>query len=145
MLIIYKLYNYLFVEILRVAIVYLMRRARDFWGFHDWFNISGWFGIRKDFCHFLLSLCPFLQEYANIAYTAQDTTSTNDTSEAALQEKAEKSLKKCDFGKTVVPIVSIETPDWYRRFHVGTRRKGWKGMKETKIILRTKNKNIFYM
>ncbi|CAG2062893.1 unnamed protein product [Timema podura] len=31
-----------------------------------------WFGIRKDFCHFLLSLCPFLQEYANIAYSLQN-------------------------------------------------------------------------
>ncbi|KAL0280651.1 UNVERIFIED_CONTAM: hypothetical protein PYX00_001879 [Menopon gallinae] len=74
-------------------------------------NNRWWFGIRKDFCHFLLSLCPFLQEYANIAYTAQDTTSTNETTEPTLQEKAEKCLKKCDFGKTVVPIVSIETPD----------------------------------
>lgn len=71
----------------------------------------GWFGIRKDFCHFLLSLCPFLQEYANIAYSAQDVTSQNESSDIASQEKSEKSVKKCDFGKTVVPIVSIDMPD----------------------------------
>lgn len=27
-----------------------------------------WFGIRKDFCHFLLELFPFLREYGNISY-----------------------------------------------------------------------------
>lgn len=75
------------------------------------FLFTGWFGIRKDFCHFLLSLCPFLQEYANIAYSAQDTTNSNETSDSVTQEKAEKSIKKSDFGKTVVPIVSIDMPD----------------------------------
>lgn len=32
-----------------------------------WFP-SGWFGIRKDFCQFLLELFPFLREYGNISY-----------------------------------------------------------------------------
>ncbi|XP_043750921.1 transmembrane protein 185A [Cervus elaphus] len=27
-----------------------------------------WFGIRKDFCQFLLEICPFLREYGNISY-----------------------------------------------------------------------------
>ncbi|KAH9417383.1 hypothetical protein DERP_007381 [Dermatophagoides pteronyssinus] len=27
-----------------------------------------WFGMRKDFCSFLLILCPCLREYANISY-----------------------------------------------------------------------------
>ena len=34
-----------------------------------------WFGIRKDFCHLLLGLCPLLQEYGKISYqprSAQD-------------------------------------------------------------------------
>lgn len=30
--------------------------------------LSGWFGIRKDFCQFLLELFPFLREYGNISY-----------------------------------------------------------------------------
>lgn len=32
---------------------------------------SGWFGIRKDFCHFLLELLPFLREYGNVSYDLQ--------------------------------------------------------------------------
>ena len=28
----------------------------------------GWFGMRKDFCSFILFLCPCLREYANISY-----------------------------------------------------------------------------
>lgn len=31
----------------------------------------GWFGIRKDFCHFLLELLPFLREYGNVSYDLQ--------------------------------------------------------------------------
>lgn len=31
-------------------------------------NITGWFGLRKDMCQFLLGVCPLLQEYANISY-----------------------------------------------------------------------------
>lgn len=29
---------------------------------------AGWFGIRKDFCQFLLEIFPFLREYGNISY-----------------------------------------------------------------------------
>lgn len=32
---------------------------------------AGWFGIRKDFCHFLLELLPFLREYGNVSYDLQ--------------------------------------------------------------------------
>lgn len=30
--------------------------------------LTGWFGIRKDFCQFLLELFPFLREYGNVSY-----------------------------------------------------------------------------
>ncbi|XP_062240163.1 transmembrane protein 185-like [Platichthys flesus] len=30
-----------------------------------------WFGIRKDFCHFLLELLPFLREYGNVSFDLQ--------------------------------------------------------------------------
>ncbi|RUS73949.1 hypothetical protein EGW08_018287 [Elysia chlorotica] len=30
-----------------------------------------WFGIRKDFCQFVLGACPCLQEYGNISYSIQ--------------------------------------------------------------------------
>ncbi|MGH0147707.1 UNVERIFIED_CONTAM: hypothetical protein FKN15_035350 [Acipenser sinensis] len=40
-----------------------------------------WFGIRKDFCQFLLELFPFLREYGNISYDLhhEDTEESEDT------------------------------------------------------------------
>lgn len=91
---------------------------------------SGWFGIRKDFCHFLLGMFPFLQEYANIAYRTDGGSSGMGSGSAASVEasgpmtaaiggppsnsrtRQDKSNKKqMDVTKPVVPIVSIETPD----------------------------------
>ena len=34
-------------------------------------NYLGWFGMRRDFCSFLLTVCPCLREYGNISYTKQ--------------------------------------------------------------------------
>lgn len=78
-----------------------------------------WFGIRKDFCHFLLSLCPFLQEYANIAYSLQSDEAARraqNTSEGmgdapSLEIKPEKRFKKTELLKPVVPVISIDMPD----------------------------------
>lgn len=80
-----------------------------------------WFGIRKDFCAFVLGVCPFLQEYANIAYSTEDTTQSRNSSttiemqpQMASQSdrKIDKRLmKKSDLMKPVVPIISIDLPD----------------------------------
>lgn len=75
-----------------------------------------WFGIRKDFSQFLLSVCPFLQEYANIAYSAGRGSEQNDrssTSNNASQQPIVKAKnhKKSDLMKPVVPVISIEMPD----------------------------------
>ncbi|KAK7790688.1 hypothetical protein R5R35_009594 [Gryllus longicercus] len=76
-----------------------------------------WFGIRKDFCHFLLGLCPFLQEYANIAYslqaeeTFQAHSGQQGTSDTVIDTKPEKRIKKTELMKPVVPIISIDMPD----------------------------------
>lgn len=91
---------------------------------------TGWFGIRKDFCVFLLGLCPFLQEYANIAYSVHHVDENRDRSGAAadattplptpaptppayqLRDKAQKRPnKKNDLMKPVVPFISIDMPD----------------------------------
>eukprot|EP00795_Rhopilema_esculentum_P000723 gene723-10437_t len=32
-----------------------------------------WFGIRKDFCEYLLDICPCLREYGNVSYKFADT------------------------------------------------------------------------
>jgi hypothetical protein len=81
--------------------------------------LPGWFGIRKDFCHFLLSLCPFLQEYANIAYSLQSDEGGRRGQSApegmvdapSLDMKPDKRFKKTEFLKPVVPVISIDMPD----------------------------------
>jgi hypothetical protein len=64
----------------------------------------GWFGIRKDFCQFLLGVCPILQEYGNIAYSLQSPNGNNANSEKL-------GLSRRSDLKPVMPVVSIETPD----------------------------------
>lgn len=81
--------------------------------------LPGWFGIRKDFCHFLLSLCPFLQEYANIAYSLQNDDAARRgqsvpegmVDAATLDMKSDKRFKKTELLKPVVPVISIDMPD----------------------------------
>lgn len=86
---------------------------------------SGWFGIRKNFCQFLLSALPFLQEYGNISYHSSDaaaqqdresTTSSIHTGSNVLVEfeKHDKRGRKLQKNKKldpVVPIISIDLPD----------------------------------
>lgn len=83
------------------------------------FCFLGWFGIRKNFCQFLLSALPCLQEYGNISYhtdSAQplDTNTTNVQMDEfeKYDKKSKKALsKKNDHLKPVVPIISIDLPD----------------------------------
>lgn len=76
------------------------------------FFILGWFGIRKDFSQFLLSVCPFLQEYANIAYSAGRAADHNERGGGTQQPIVkEKNHKKSDLAKPVVPVISIDMPD----------------------------------
>lgn len=97
--------------------------------FECWFFFCvGWFGIRKDFCHFVLGACPLLQEYGNIAYNSQEDgggggrtppvhLNQNQESNIELQVQAntkseKRIIRKIDLMKPVVPIVSIDLPDW---------------------------------
>jgi hypothetical protein len=87
------------------------------------FSLSpGWFGIRKDFCQFLLGVCPFLQEYGNISYSLHsDDTEEEDT--AAPPRVADDNTRRVkdklgskkmlveDQSKVVIPVISIEMPD----------------------------------
>jgi hypothetical protein len=76
---------------------------------------TGWFGIRKDFCQFLLGVCPCLQEYGNISYSLQhdDTDSRASTPEVEKVKHFSKHKKEAieEQPKAVVPVLSIETPD----------------------------------
>lgn len=89
--------------------------------------------MRKDFCQFLLGVCPFLQEYANIAYnshvnlgdsrTNNSNQSTDAVDDVVLQNlerggnskgknKGDKKTQLNDtIMKSVAPIISIDTPD----------------------------------
>lgn len=86
-------------------------------------SFAGWFGIRKDFCQFLLSVFPLLQEYANIAYNNNNRGSTGEppnpepysdeaTHKKAKDRKSQKNQKKNEAMKPVVPVTSIDMPDW---------------------------------
>lgn len=79
-----------------------------------------WFGIRKEFCPWILGVFPILQEYGNITYKAQRR--SGDPDDSSITERTNKS--KCstthtkrrgqlvdDLPRTVVPIMSIDLPD----------------------------------
>lgn len=92
--------------------------------------LSGWFGLRKDFCQFLVSdACPCLQEYGNISYKVQfnecsqsDTAtepirgqpaSVNVQSEQSspLSSPKRKHKKSASKDTLVAPVMLIEMPD----------------------------------
>ncbi|XP_045528395.1 transmembrane protein 185B [Pieris brassicae] len=80
-----------------------------------------WFGIRKDFCQFLLSVFPLLQEYANIAYNNNVNRGSVPNEPPVNQEpyrdeekkvhRKQKNQKKNEALKPVVPVTSIDMPD----------------------------------
>ncbi|XP_023300063.2 transmembrane protein 185B [Lucilia cuprina] len=83
-----------------------------------------WFGIRKSFSQFLLSAMPFLQEYGNISYHADNSnaqqsqpldggssSSTLHMGDFDKHDKKSKKSAKNDSMKPVVPIISIDLPD----------------------------------
>ncbi|XP_060533514.1 transmembrane protein 185B [Cylas formicarius] len=68
-----------------------------------------WFGMRKDFCSFVLGACPLLQEYGNIGY--QPERRQNGVELEQQLDKNDSQIKKADMMKPVLPIISIEMPD----------------------------------
>lgn len=76
-----------------------------------------WFGIRKDFCQFLLGICPVLQEYGNISYSLHSNESEeNDTPVIIITKQCNKTSKKhcvhiANEPKIVVPKLIIDSPD----------------------------------
>lgn len=76
------------------------------------FPFTGWFGMRKDFCSFLLGACPLLQEYANISYHSESRSNGVELQHTENNKNEMKNVKKADLLKPVLPIISIEMPDW---------------------------------
>ena len=74
-------------------------------------SFTGWFGIRKDFCDFLLGTCPFLQEYGNISCKFSESIFLRPPPEETTVEPQRKPVMHEYAAKCVVPVVSIEMPD----------------------------------
>ncbi|CAL1545989.1 unnamed protein product [Lymnaea stagnalis] len=79
-----------------------------------------WFGIRKDFCQFLLGVCPCLQEYGNISYSIQSNdhdpqprSPAEEHSDHSLPEVKVKLKGKeiSDEPRQSIPVLSMESPD----------------------------------
>ncbi|GFY75669.1 transmembrane protein 185A [Trichonephila inaurata madagascariensis] len=78
-----------------------------------------WFGIRKDFCQFLLSICPLLQEYGNISYSLHSNEPEDNEppvqsvtcGKPTYSHSKKKNLTSQSELRVVVPALSIETPD----------------------------------
>ncbi|XP_029206724.1 transmembrane protein 185A-like [Acropora muricata] len=70
-----------------------------------------WFGIRKDFCEFLLGTCTFLQEYGNISCKFSESVFSRPSGDETSIEPQRKPILHEYPAKCVVPVVSIEMPD----------------------------------
>jgi len=46
----------------------------------------GWFGLRKEFCPWMLDTCPVLQEYGNISYKVHDASGAMRSARQAMQD-----------------------------------------------------------
>ncbi|KAG1698547.1 Transmembrane protein 185-like [Nymphon striatum] len=72
-----------------------------------------WFGIRKDFCHFILAICPLLREYGNISYSLHD--NEEDTSsvdiESSIDLESPNNKSELNEPKAMFPSSTIESPD----------------------------------
>jgi hypothetical protein len=79
--------------------------------YSDSFLFAGWFGMRKDFCLFVLGVCPFLQEYGNISYSLHKNRQNQEEPAANTNTDYVKKYKPPDHSKVVVPVISIEMPD----------------------------------
>nr|CAB3267063.1 transmembrane protein 185A-like [Phallusia mammillata] len=82
-----------------------------------------WFGIRVDFCQFMLNQCPFMRLYGNVSYkfpTDEERRQDGDTvpyTNSHLYGTSRKDVSKDIHAdghakfETVVPVVSIDSPD----------------------------------
>ncbi|KAK8756147.1 transmembrane protein 185A [Amblyomma americanum] len=77
-----------------------------------------WFGIRKDFCQFLLGACPLLQEYGNISYSLHNNEADSSPPGDAVAVSEVKSIPRqrprssvLSEPRPIVAALAIDTPD----------------------------------
>jgi hypothetical protein len=69
----------------------------------DLFSCLGWFGIRKDFCEYLLGMIPCLREYGKKSFI------TEAISEELITHKRTSVQKEAP--KQTAPVLRIDVPD----------------------------------
>lgn len=81
-------------------------------------NNQWWFGMRKDFCSFLLSICPCLREYGNISYTKQSSALSSRNASQNIAENGNPSstphnckVPASHAKKPIVPHMTLDCPD----------------------------------
>ncbi|XP_033111211.1 transmembrane protein 185A-like [Anneissia japonica] len=76
-------------------------------------NNQWWFGIRMDFCSFLLEVCPCLQEYGNITYTLHPVDVPPETEQIPVRSipNPNPMVINTTSGKLVAPVTTIDMPD----------------------------------
>ena len=67
--------------------------------------------MRKDFCEFLLGICPCLQEYGNVSYKFPGSIFVQEDHDGSPEDMHRRPVVSDYQTKPVVPIVSIEMPD----------------------------------
>ena len=78
--------------------------------------LLGWFGLRKDFCTYILDKCPMLQKYGNISYSHNSQQSDNGdiSTEANKDNKSccKKQLHVFTDEHVKIPTIYLDMPDW---------------------------------
>ncbi|GFO08241.1 hypothetical protein PoB_003474600 [Plakobranchus ocellatus] len=113
-------FNFSFVVIpLLISLASLMCLAFGAKGGNFW-----WFGIRKDFCQFVLGACPCLQEYGNISYSIQ----CDDQETVAEQQASSNPGEGAPSPSSSTPYIS-ELPD-FKVGKLGAGKAGGHGQLE---------------
>jgi len=85
---------------------------------------SGWFGLRKEFCPWLLDTCPVLQEYGNISYKVHDAASTAPAARQAMTGTDSVAMPTAHaVDQSREPSSSVGVASHKRGAHSGSRSK----------------------
>lgn len=90
----------------------------------------GWFGMRRDFCVFLLDTCPCLREYGNVSYKFGSSNSGTNVGNDARRTERESAVlmqirpddgqssstiaaqqQRQPYLRPILPTITIESPD----------------------------------
>lgn len=102
----FKIWQNLFKMVYRVQVmkIYFIKCSPSF--------ALGWFGLRKEFCEFLLDLFPLLREYGNVSYKFSDAILTEANSDSSINSTSSAHHKRHRDNKPLVGnVMYIDMPD----------------------------------